>query len=1044
MQKGSGSLLTGADLARALEWEGGYLADNTKTDAIWRPNSLWANRYKKVGETASGELFANVIRFINESHELILREEKRARTFRNILIGITLFSFACMVTAGWFARESSISEGIAEAAQVKAEGELLWMPLDFTTSIINNQQANGLLKLAKTDDTRKHVFFKKLLTNESLAEHFSHKPDAIIRALVGLDSYKRNELLQMLEAKSSGVEVNDIFRIARVLAQLELGREVSINDILDATADKEGQKTTGDVREILAKKLSENIAKVPEAKVSEVFKIFIDAEMDAIAYDNFSTAENMLIEKAKGAQIESIMDNYITAIVEAKTPDTKKTLGYDLARVAEKVSDSQSAKFVNKLLANMKDPGSSQYFNRGLAALAGKVQNEQVEAIVGTLFTAINETKDPEQRWYLGGVLANIIDKIQKEQASNFIDKFLANIKDPDSSQYFYDGLAALAGKVPDTQTEAIIAAFYSAISDTKAPEQRRNLGRLLGTVVEKVSDAQASKFTGKLLAEMKDPDRGQFFYDGLAALAGKVPDAQTDAMIGTFFTAINDTKDPDKRRYLGELLAGIIGKVKAEQASKFIDKFLANIKDPERSQYFYGGLEALAGNVPSTQTEAILGKLFSAINNDTKDPEQRRYLGGALAKFFGKLQDEQASKLVDTLLANMKDPKNQDNKQYFYDVLAALAVNSQDAQSEKIIGELFDAIKNVKEYYQRENLGKALTIVVDKVPVEKIPKLVDALLVNINDPKNQDIKQYFYGGLAALAEKVQDSQSDMILEGLIDAMKDNNDYNQRESLGKALAAVVDKVPIAQLSKLVDTLIADMKDPKNQDKKQFFYASLVAAAKSSPEQATIIADNLIETIKDASVNQPFEAFGDGLKKVVQKIPERQAGEMANHRLIDSMKNLIEQSSVSELTKKLKSKNLSEDEEKMIRKQLLAIANGNSPSNQQLEALSQGLLGLVPKLTESEADSLAQSLVETIQKNTDSNQLEMLSRSIAAVSARLKPDNAGKILFQLLKNPLTPRDILAEAIRGKFPGDAPKEDQGYWSLIEWGTKKQLIL
>ncbi len=115
------------------------------------------------------------------------------------------------------------------------------------------------------------------------------------------------------------------------------------------------------------------------------------------------------------------------------------------------------------------------------------------------------------------------------------------------------------------------------------------------------------------------------------------------------------------------------------------------------------------------------------------------------------------------------------------------------------------------------------------------------------------------------------------------------------------------------------------------------------------------------------------------------------------------------------------------------KLITAMKDSTSPS--QIEALGQGLPVVIEKLPETQR-TLAKQLVEIIRQTQNSSQLQVQGQVLTVITGELKPDDKTLVnWFELLKNPLTPRNIMAEAIRQRLL-DAPKENLGVWDLIEW--------
>ncbi len=107
----------------------------------------------------------------------------------------------------------------------------------------------------------------------------------------------------------------------------------------------------------------------------------------------------------------------------------------------------------------------------------------------------------------------------------------------------------------------------------------------------------------------------------------------------------------------------------------------------------------------------------------------------------------------------------------------------------------------------------------------------------------------------------------------------------------------------------------------------------------------------------------------------------------------------------------------------------------SKSPSQLQALGQGLPVVVEKLPENR-QKLAKQLVEILLQTQNSSQLRVQKQVLKVITGQIDPDPETPVdWFELVKNPLTPRRILAAAIRQRLP-DAPKENQGVWDLIKW--------
>jgi hypothetical protein len=138
---GTGALLAGADLARAVEWREGRLIVDVASPESWKPSPEWARRYTDSAAHDGDAEFTSVLAFIDRSHQVVERVQWRERILKRVLFGLTLACLLFGIWALWSAYESKIS-------LINAEVQILWHPLDFSGADISQQQTQGLLDLA--------------------------------------------------------------------------------------------------------------------------------------------------------------------------------------------------------------------------------------------------------------------------------------------------------------------------------------------------------------------------------------------------------------------------------------------------------------------------------------------------------------------------------------------------------------------------------------------------------------------------------------------------------------------------------------------------------------------------------------------------------------------------------------------------------------------------------------------------------------------------------------------------------------------------------
>lgn len=362
-KNGSGALLTGAGLARALEWRDGCRSQGSIND-VWQPNSAWANRYRKSEDTPSDTEFNEVLKFIDDSHAVVLNAERRERNVKRVLITLIVLSGITTIGAFGFALQSHNNQVIAEAA-------LLWTPLDFSTPIVNitKKQANGLLKLELANDSRKRVFFDQLMKDQTLAERFINNPEVIMTAMAGISPTQKNELFHRLD--DTPHNNSDIFRLTRFLVLDELKAKILGDDIISAIEIKDSKDLAP--RKILGQRIKTLIGKMTEADSETMTTRFLATFRDTtVDYESDPRAKGLaaIIERTPETKLGWVADQLVATIKASYDPIQLKTLKGSLVEVAAKMQDEQqTGALAKQLFTAMKEaqlPGQFETFGKGL------------------------------------------------------------------------------------------------------------------------------------------------------------------------------------------------------------------------------------------------------------------------------------------------------------------------------------------------------------------------------------------------------------------------------------------------------------------------------------------------------------------------------------------------------------------------------------------------------------------------------------------------------------------------------------------------------
>jgi hypothetical protein len=424
---------------------------------------------------------------------------------------------------------------------------------------------------------------------------------------------------------------------------------------------------------------------------------------------------------------------------------------------------------------------------------------------------------------------------------------------------------------------------------------------------------------------------------------------------------------------------------------------------------------------MPEKQANTLAETLFSAIKNSAlkanlNDPGQFQALGQGLAEVTAKMTQAQADTFANRLVSAIYAVKDKKDTYLQFSALVegitGIAKQLSEPEAYALAQKFIDLIMELKkkQYYAKfDILGKGLAELAAKVvSKDKAFDLTRQIITAIKDSEKNRMQTMAFGpGIAKAAANIPTQEIVKESEYLISLFKRSND-TQLKVYVKALEAMVNNIPEDQTLAVADPLIAVINGLIREPKNEYIYISKIktlgkglraVTAKVQKTQVEALTGQLITAINESKDPDKNEALGQGLAAACTKTTSNGAISLAD-KLITAMK-------VS-----------------------------TSPS--QFQALGQGLPVMIEKLPEAQR-SLAKQLIEIILKTQHISQLQVQGQVFKVITGELKPDDKSIVnWFELLRNPLTPRNILAAAICQRLLC-APKENQGVWNLIEWAKQ-----
>jgi energy-coupling factor transporter ATP-binding protein EcfA2 len=351
-----------------------------------------------------------------------------------------------------------------------------------------------------------------------------------------------------------------------------------------------------------------------------------------------------------------------------------------------------------------------------------------------------------------------------------------------------------------------------------------------------------------------------------------------------------------------------------------------------------------------------------------SRDRNRLLALGQRLAVMASRLPDTQGT--VNRLLAEIKTSGDPNQRDALAQGLAAMAPKLSDTEAASIIDPLLAAIKGTTNSVSLRGLGQALGVVTGKLPDKQAAMVVDRLLAEIKTSRDPDQHQALAQGLATVVPKLSDTQAASIFDPLLAAIKGTTNSVSLRGLGQALGAVTGKLPDKQAAMVVDRLLEEIKTSRDPDQHQALAQGLATMVpKLSDTEVTSIIDTLLAAIKSTTNSVSLRGLGQALGIVTGKLPDKQAA--------------------------------------MVLDRLEEIKASGDPN--QRHAFAQGLAALAPKLSDTQAASIFDSLLAAIKGTTNSVSLRGLGQALGAVTGKLPDKQAAMVVDRLLEEIKTSRD-----------------------------------
>ncbi|MGY6277521.1 nSTAND1 domain-containing NTPase [Methylomonas sp. MgM2] len=753
---GAGALLAGADLARAIEWREGSARN---TQSFSKPGSAWATRYSRTPINEHGNEFGDVLKFIEDSEQVVLRAKRRERRIKLIMVGLTIMSLAATVVATLFSVQ-------ARDRLIASEAAGLWHPLDFSEDDLNitEKRALGLLRLARSDASHQQAFLEQLLRGEALASWFNSQSGLVLSAAVGLNLQRRNWFIERLHEIPFEAEQKKSLVVARSLALLELDGDVRADMLIAALQVAQGQNQIDALISGLTAVVSDGVgeSQIPKAVASLIAAI----QSEQPGYSKVALGQGLVtaIGKMPASEAELTVEELMEVIQESSDLKQLDALAQGLVAAARKVPEGRTGTVTDTLMIAFQ---AAPYYvqqaaiAQGLAALLGNNLSESQTRMMVDALVAPLQTVGDDEALALGKALAAVVGKTTGNQVQTITEMLIAELQ----AAYFKGqmvaigkGLEVVAGRLPENLTFPLIRKLTIAHQTTYSFEQQEAFGKALVTMAGMVPESQTETVTeqliGLLQAENVSSVRQVYLGNALSAVARKLPESSVGAVSDKLMLALRIADQYEQQEAVGKGLETVAAKVPERFAQRLTDKLIDELENRAKSSVqmvvLGSALEAAAGKLPETVAESVTDRLIGELKS-LKYTEQRVAVCRGLVAAAGKIPADGLKKTADNMIGVIRESSNSD---------------------------------------QLSVLGNGLAGVAARVPENQVNALVNELVAGIETSQDSAHLIAFSLALAALSGELPDFQVESVTDNLMAVLRRTSDYGESRALGLSAANV--------------------------------------------------------------------------------------------------------------------------------------------------------------------------------------------------------------------------------------------------------------
>ena len=1005
------------------------------------------------------------------------QQQQEIRNFRRRLTGAGVM-VAISLTATGFAfyhyKEATNQAEIAKQKTIEAENDkrtadikaaeaeaaLIWSNLIFDEKVLSQKEINTLWKLAAANESVRDAFAEQLFADEEHSHRFTRRPREITRAIVGLDTHYREEIIRrhllfapnhnkthfqilatsLLVKELASVESISFFNEALLMTK-NTSFHSALNDSLIELAAKIDTKpgknmvtvlvtaieNTNDYRQLetIGNSLAAFTAKIDAAYAQQVAVSLVAAIINtesAWKLEALSNGLAALTARMDTNSAQKVATQLLTALENAKKVNQLKVLINGLTTLDIKTDSESAQKIATSLATAVENTEVEQELNmlsNSLIAFTANVDTVSAQKVATPLLTAIENAKKGNQIKVLINGLVSLDLKIDTVSVQKIIKSLVTAIE---SAKYYWwldeliNDLIALDAKIDTVLAQKVVAALVTEIENTNNDVE--TLGNSLAAFTTKIGTVSAQKAMISLLTAVENSDYSgklKVLCNNLVALMVKLDTVSAQKVVTALVTRIENINNNDSLSVLINTFAALDVQIDTVYTQRVFTTLVTKIENTKANDYWslitlINSLVALDVQIDTASTQKIvttLGTVIKKNNNNYYFGENLKDLVNGLVALEAKFDTVSAQQVVTFLVTAIENSESADEFHELTKALVALDVKIDTKFIQKVVKALMTAFENSDTNHKFQQLVNSLVTITTKSDAVSAQKIAKFLATAIKNSESGWESQILVHGLATLATKIDTVSAQKVVTLLVTAIKNTEDYDQLEALGDGLAVLAMKIDTVSSLQVVKELVTAIENTDDDWKLEALSNGLVAlAAKIDKDSAQKAARLLVTAIENTEGYDQLAALGNALIALDVKIDTVSMLKIITS-LVTNIKTTHHETSIGVL------KALNNDLEKFtamsdatsaqkIAKLLVTAIEKTEDYRQagQIEVLINGLVVLMQNIDAASTQNIVMSLVTQIE-NAKHERLKALGNGLTALAAKIDKDPAHKVVMTLV-------------------------------------------